>query len=92
METANELCILKWNKFESNITKGLNSLRGVDDFFDVTLVGDALKQVTAHRLVLSASSEYFKKILQNNCKTELWAVLDPRGRNGTHMNCGCMQQ
>ena len=66
METANELCILKWNKFESNITKGLNSLRGVDDFYDVTLIGDDLKQVTAHRLVLSASSEYFKKILQNN--------------------------
>ena len=66
MESSNEICILKWNNFESNITEKIHSLRGVDDFYDVTLVGDDLKQVTAHRLVLSASSEYFKKILQNN--------------------------
>ena len=66
MENDKEICVLKWNKYERNITKGINSLRNVDDFYDVTLVGDDLEQVTAHRLVLSASSEYFKKILQNN--------------------------
>ena len=66
METAIVRCVLKWNKYEKNITKGINSFRNVDDFYDVTLVGDDLKQVTAHRLVLSASSAYFKKILQNN--------------------------
>ena len=66
MESSNEICILKWNNFESNITEKIHSLRGVDDFYDVTLVGDDLEQVTAHKIVLSASSEYFKKILQNN--------------------------
>ena len=58
MENDKEICVLNWNKYERNITKGINSLRNVDDFYDVTLVGDDLEQVTAHRLVLSASSEY----------------------------------
>ena len=66
MESENDICILKWNKYERNITKGINSLMNVDDFYDVTLVGDDLLQVTAHRLVLSASSEHFKKVRQNN--------------------------
>ena len=48
METDKEICVLKWNKYERNITKGINSLRNVDDFYDVTLVGDDLEHVTAH--------------------------------------------
>ena len=37
---------------------------------DVTLVSDDLKQFAAHKVVLSACSEYFKKIFQQNTHTQ----------------------
>ena len=57
---------LKWNDFHSNIGKSFKSLRYEDDLFDVTLVSDDHSQVSAHKLVLSACSEYFKSIFKNN--------------------------
>ena len=56
---------LKWNDFSSNVHKSFINLRKEEDFFDITLVGDDFKQVTAHKLVLSASSEYFKNIFSD---------------------------
>ena len=41
-------------------------MRHEDDFYDVTLVGDDQQQISAHRLVLSSCSEYFKNILKQN--------------------------
>jgi len=55
---------LKWNDFHSNISKSFNQLRYEDDFYDVTLVSDDQDQISAHKVVLSASSEYFKNILR----------------------------
>ena len=57
---------LKWNDFHSNISKSFSKLRFEDDFFDVTLVSDDQKQISAHKVVLSASSEYFQNILKQN--------------------------
>ena len=57
---------LKWNDFHSNIGKSFKSLRYEDDLFDVTLVSDDHSQVSAHRLVLSSCSEYFKNIFKHN--------------------------
>merc|ERR1712126_282314 len=57
---------LKWNDFHSNISKSFNQLRYEDDFYDVTLVSDDQNQISAHKVVLSASSEYFKNILRKN--------------------------
>ena len=59
---------LKWNDFDSNVSKSFGLLRNEGYLHDVTLVGDDNKQVSAHKLVLSASSEYFKNIFQNNNK------------------------
>ena len=56
---------LKWNDFQSNVSKTFADLRGQSSLFDVTLVGSDQKQVAAHRLVLSACSEFFKKIFKN---------------------------
>ena len=56
---------LKWNDFQSNVSKTFAELRGQSTLFDVTLVGSDQKQVAAHRLVLSACSEFFKKIFNN---------------------------
>ena len=57
---------LKWNDFHSNVSKSFGLLRNEDYLHDVTLVSDDYKQVTAHKLVLSACSEYFKNIFKNN--------------------------
>ena len=57
---------LKWNDFEANASKSFRKLRMEENFFDVTLVSDDEQEVSAHKLVLSASSEFFKKILKNS--------------------------
>ena len=43
---------------------------------DVTLVSDDFKQIPAHKLVLSANSEYFKNILQQTKQTQPLLCLD----------------
>ena len=57
---------LKWNDFYSNASKSFGIFRNEEYLHDVTLVSDDHNKVSAHRLVLSASSEYFKDIFKNN--------------------------
>ena len=61
-----ETFCLKWNDFESNVSKSFGLLRNEEYLHDVTLVCDDNSQVSAHKLVLSACSEYFKTIFRNN--------------------------
>ena len=58
---------LKWNDFQSNVSKNFSYFRNEENFFDVTLVSDDHQHIAAHKLVLSASSKFFKDIL---CKTQ----------------------
>ena len=62
---AEKFC-LKWNDFQSNVSKAFRKLRTSENFYDVTLVSDDHEQVAAHKVVLAASSEYFKNILTSN--------------------------
>ena len=57
---------LKWHDFETNISNSFRKLRKTDDFYDVTLVSDDQEQMLAHKVVLSASSEYFNTVLKSN--------------------------
>ena len=57
---------LKWHDFETNISNSFRKLRNTDDFYDVTLVSDDQEQMLAHKVVLSASSEYFNTVLKSN--------------------------
>ena len=57
---------LKWNDFDSNVSKSFGKLRNEEYLHDVTLVGDDHTQMSAHKLVLSACSEYFKEIFKRN--------------------------
>ena len=57
---------LKWNDFQSTVSQSFSILRKEEDFFDVTLVTDDEIQMSAHKLVLSACSSFFKNILKTN--------------------------
>uniref|UniRef100_A0A1B6E5X5 BTB domain-containing protein n=1 Tax=Clastoptera arizonana TaxID=38151 RepID=A0A1B6E5X5_9HEMI len=56
---------LKWNNFTDNIVTCLETCFGDQDFVDVTLACEG-GSVQAHRLILSASSHYFRKVLKEN--------------------------
>ena len=56
---------LKWEDFQSSVRKSFSSLRNEQDLFDVTLVSDDEVQISAHKLILTACSPFFKKILKN---------------------------
>jgi len=57
---------IKWDNFQNNVTESYRKFRDEADFFDVTLVSDDQKQISAHKVVLSACSQYFKNILKVN--------------------------
>ena len=63
---SDEKFCLKWNEFEHFAAKSFNNLREEKDFFDVTLVSEDLVQFDSHKVVLSASSKFFKNILRLN--------------------------
>ena len=78
---------LKWNDFSSNVQKSFQNLRKEEDFFDITLIGDDYKHVTAHKLVLSSCSEYFKNVFSNNKKYfQSQAMICLEGLNHADLN------
>ena len=58
-----EIFNLQWHQFQSNVLKSFNNIRTTKEFHDVTLVGDDHKQVTAHKIILSTASDYFRNML-----------------------------
>ena len=58
---SSEKFCLRWNDFARNVSHSLSNLRRESNLFDVTLVCDDKNQSKAHKLVLSAYSEFFKK-------------------------------
>ena len=65
MAAGNEHFCLRWNEFESNISHAFREIREEKDFFDVTLACED-EQIQAHKVILSACSPFFKKILRKN--------------------------
>ena len=55
---------LKWNDFQTNVSKTFSTLRKEQDFLDITLLSDDGEAVSAHKVVLSASSEFFKSVFR----------------------------
>ena len=66
---------LKWNDFQSNVSNCFGLLRDEDYLHDVTIVTDDNEQTPAHKLVLSACSEYFKNIFKRNKNPNLLICL-----------------
>ena len=59
-----ESFVLKWNAFQENVSSSFSKLRMDEDFFDVTLVTEDAKFLNAHKIVLSAASDFFKTVLR----------------------------
>ena len=60
--SSTEFCI-KWTNYQTNIVNSVGKLRKEDDFVDVTLVCDDTK-ISAHKVILSACSDYFKHVFK----------------------------
>jgi len=54
---------INWDEFSSNVVKSFGKLRNEEDFSDVSLVSEDNKIVSAHKIVLSSCSQYFKNLL-----------------------------
>jgi len=63
---ATEKFCLKWNDFESNISHSFREIREDKDFFDITLACDDENQVSAHKVILSACSPFFRSVLRRH--------------------------
>ena len=74
---------LKWNDFQSSASQAFQLLRKEEDFFDVTLVSDDEVHLPAHKLVLSASSIFFKSMLMKNSHSHPMIYLS--GINSTNL-------
>ena len=83
MVMSEKFC-LKWNDFHTNVSKSFSKLRNENDFYDVTLVSDDQKQLSAHKVVLSSCSDYFKKILKSNKHSNPLLCLE--GISSSEMN------
>lgn len=72
---------LKWNDFQSSILSSFRHLRDEEDFVDVTLACDT-RSFTAHKVVLSACSPYFRKLLKANpCEHPIVILRDVRAED-----------
>jgi len=64
MGSTEKFC-LRWNDFETNISRAFRELREDKDFFDVTIACDD-DQIEAHKVILSACSPFFRTVLKRN--------------------------
>ena len=67
---------LQWNDFQSNAVQNYSKLRNNSEFVDVTLVGDDHKLISAHKIILTSSSEYFRSILTKHKHSHPLICLD----------------
>ena len=68
MSSPTDKFCLRWNDFESNISSAFKELREDKDFFDVTLACED-DQLQAHKVILSACSDYFRDVFRVSEKT-----------------------
>ena len=64
MGSSEKFC-LRWNDFERNISSAFYDFKEEKDFADVTLAC-ADGQVESHKVILAASSPFFKRVLKKN--------------------------
>ena len=62
---SGKLC-LQWNDYKDNINRAFGSLRKDLDFVDVTLASEDGEQVKAHKIILAASSPFFRNLFKRH--------------------------
>ena len=67
---------LKWSDFQQKVSQSFKNLRNESGLYDVTLVSDDHQPVSAHKVVLSSCSDFFKKIFQHNTHSHPMIYLD----------------
>ena len=60
-----EKFVLSWNDYSKNVCSALQDIRQQSEVFDITLAVEN-KQIHAHKLVLAASSTFFRSVIKNN--------------------------
>ena len=63
---ASESYELSWKEFEQCASQSFKDHYNLDEYADVTLACDDDKQIKSHKMILSACSPFFQKILRNN--------------------------
>ena len=61
-----ETLCLQWNDVQDNVKSSFGSLRDCTDFNDVTLACEDGQQIEAHKVILAASSPFFKALFKKN--------------------------
>jgi len=79
-QTMEKFC-LKWNDFEPNIRDYFKKLRGDQKLFDVTLATEDGQETNAHKIVLSAGSDFFSDIFIRNNHPNMYIFLKGVGRS-----------
>ena len=79
--TSSEKFCLKWNDFQKNVSTSFKDIR--NDFCDVTLVGEGGNMIETHKVILAASSNFFKDLLKQTKHPH--PLLYMKGINGSHL-------
>ena len=64
MTMSDDSCLFKWSQFQDNAMRTFNEQRTEDLYTDVTLVADDNSMMKAHKLILTASSDYFSNLFK----------------------------
>merc|ERR1712179_645718 len=74
---------LNWSGYDENIREYFRQLRGNQRFFDVTLVTDDGQHIQAHKIILSAGSNFFSDIFLKSHQTNM--VIYLKGINSVQL-------
>ena len=66
---------LNWSAFDANIRECFRQLRENQRLFDVTLVTDDGQHMQAHKVVLSAGSNFFRNIFMKGNHSNMLVYL-----------------
>ena len=70
---------LKWDQYFDSITSTFKRLREEEELFDVTLVSEDQTEINAHKVVLSACSEFFRSVVTRKNQGSLVIFLSGVG-------------
>ena len=66
---------MKWNDFDTNLKDYVRIIREDQRLFDVTLVTDDGQHIPAHKIILSAGSQFFSDIFLKSNQTNMLIYL-----------------